>query len=252
MDPLFGKGVRKLRRSSPDERPLQAYEVVFWHVLDQMAQERLLPGDILFETTLGAELDLSRTPVRNALARLVAEGVLESPPGKRGYRVPDLSPEDMREVFQMREILESKAAFLAAEEARKEDVDSLRALNEKERLFSREERKHDYYDINVAFHFAIVRIAANRYLERAFRPVFWRSQLYVNYLAEFHPLTAEEEDRTRGQNTPDEHERLVEAIARRDPLGAAAAARDHLAATRAYRISLVTERAEVIFRDRSH
>lgn len=236
-----------MNHPSKNNRPPQAYEVVFWHVLDLMAQEKLLPGDILFETTLGEELQLSRTPVRNALTRLVAEGFLESPPGKRGYRVPELSLEDMREVFQMREILESKAALFAAEQARKEDVDYLRALNDRERLSSREERKRDYYRINVEFHFAVVRIAANRYLERAFRPVFWRSQLYVNYLAEFHPLTVEEELRTGGHNTPDEHAALIEAIARRDAEGAAKAARDHLASTRAYRISLGTQRADLVF-----
>lgn len=239
-----------MNRPTRDQRPAQAYEVVFWHVLDLMAGEKVLPGDTLFETTLADELGLSRTPVRTALARLVAEGFLESPPGKRGYRVPELSRDDMREVFQMREILESKAAFFAAEEARKEDVDALRALNEKERIFSREKRKHDYYRINVDFHFSVVHIAANRYLERAFRPVFWRSQLYVNYLAEFHPLTGEEEQRTRGHNTPDEHAALIEAISRRDPEGAARAARDHLTSTRAYRISLDTERAELIFHGR--
>jgi DNA-binding GntR family transcriptional regulator len=239
-----------MNRPYPKDRPPQANEVVFWHVLDLMVAENLLPGDVLFETTLAEDLGLSRTPVRSALAHLVAEGFLESPPGKRGYRVPDLSLDDMREVFQMREILELRAAYFAAEQARKEDVDALRELNARERLFSREKRKHDYYQTNVDFHFAVVRIAGNRYLERSFRPVFWRSQLYVNYLAEFHPLTEEEESRTKGHNSPDEHAALIEAIARRDPEGAAKAASDHLTSTRAYRISLGTDRAELVFKGR--
>lgn len=239
-----------MNRLSKDHPRLQAHEVVFWHVLDLMAAEKLLPGDIIFETTLASELEMSRTPVRNALARLVAEGFLESPRGKRGYGVPELSLEDMREVFQMREILESKAAYFAAQEARKEDVDALRTLNDQERLFSRELRRHDYYLANVDFHFSVVRIAANRYLERSFRPVFWRSMLYVNYLAEFHPLNAEEEKRTGGNNTPDEHAALIDAIAARDPEAAAQAATLHLTSTRAYRISLGTDRAKLVFHGR--
>lgn len=239
-----------MNRLSENRPPLQAHEVVFWHVLDLMAAEKLLPGDILFETTLASELEMSRTPVRNALARLVAEGFLESPPGKRGYSVPGLSLEDMREVFQMRAILESRAAYFAAEQARKEDVDLLRELNEAEREYSRQGRPRDYDRINVEFHFRVVRTARNRYLERAFRPVFWRTQLYVNYLIEFHPLTDEEEERTRGHNTPDEHAALIDAIAARNPEAAAKAAADHLTSTRAYRISLGTHRAELVFHGR--
>lgn len=236
----------------PTDRPFQAFEVVFWHVLDLMFDERILPGDILFETTLAQELGLSRTPVREALARLVAEGLLENPVGTRGYRVPDLSVEDMQQVFQAREILESSAAALAAERARKPEVDELEAIHAREILFSGQENRNEYCRANVDFHFAVVRIGGNRYLERAFRPVFWRSTLYVNYLAEFHPLTEEELAEESGHNSPAEHAALIRAIARRAPKAAAKAAADHLRSTRAFRILLDTERARHIFQGRTH
>lgn len=236
----------------PTDRPFQAFEVVFWHVLDLMFDERILPGDILFETTLAQELGLSRTPVREALARLVAEGLLENPVGTRGYRVPELSVEDMQQVFQAREILESSAAALAAERARKPEVDELEAIHAREILFSGQENRNEYCRANVDFHFAVVRIGGNRYLERAFRPVFWRSTLYVNYLAEFHPLTEEELAEESGHNSPAEHAALIRAISRRAPKAAAKAAADHLRSTRAFRILLDTERARHIFQGRTH
>lgn len=235
----------------PTDRPFQAFEVVFWHVLDLMFEERLLPGDILFETTLAQELGLSRTPVRDALARLVTEGLLENPVGTRGYRVPDLTVEDMQQVFQAREVLESSAAALAAETARKPEVDELSSIHEREILFSGQENRREYCRANVDFHFAVLRIAGNRYLERAYRPVFWRSTLYVNYLAEFHPLTEEELRAESGHNSPAEHAALIRAIARRTPKAAAKAATDHIRSTRAFRILLDGDRARNIFGERS-
>lgn len=231
----------------PTDRPFQAFEIVFWHVLDKMFEERLLPGDTLFETTLSQELGLSRTPVREALARLVAEGLLENPAGTRGYTVPALSVEDMQQVFEAREMLESNAAALAAERARKPEVEELEAIHAREVLYSGQENRREYCRANVDFHFAVVRIAGNRYLERAFRPVFWRSTLYVNYLAEFHPLTEAELRAESGHNSPAEHAALIRAIARRSPRAAAKAAAEHLRSTRAFRILLDTERARHIF-----
>lgn len=231
----------------PTNRPFQAAETVFWHVLDEMFEERLLPGNILYETTLAQELGLSRTPVREALSRFVAEGLLENLAGTRGYRIPDLSVEDMQQVFQAREVLESSAAALAAETARKSEVDELSAIHEREILFSGQENRREYCRANVDFHFAVLRIGGNRYLERAYRPVFWRSTLYVNYLAEFHPLTEEELRAEIGHNSPSEHAALIRAIARRAPKAAAKAAADHIRSTRAFRILLDGERARHIF-----
>lgn len=226
---------------------VSARDVVFRYVLDLMTTGKLLPGDVLFETTLAEDLGLSRTPVRTALTRLVSEGFLENSRNKRGYRIPDLSLEDMKEVFLMREILESKAAFFAAEQARKEDVDALWAMNDREKYLSKEGRAFDYYQVNLDFHFTVVRIAGNRYLERSFRPVFWRSQLYVSYLAEFHPIAIDDREGANGHNSPKEHASIIEAIARRDPKGAAKAAETHVTSTRAYRISTATEKAGQLF-----
>ncbi len=229
------------------ESSSQALDKVFFYVLDKINSRQLLPGDTLYETSLASELDLSRTPVRQALTKLVGEGFLETPRGKRGYHVPELTYEDMGEVFQMREMLEGKAAELAAQQAKMEDVIYLRRLNEEEKKCSLEKQIHTYHKINTEFHFTVVRIGNNRYLERSYHPVFWRSMLYVFFLGEFHPLESDTpEVLANNPNSPWEHHQITEAIARREGLQAKELAAAHLRSTRAYRISLESSRASLL------
>lgn len=83
------------------------------------------PGDRLVDLDIAAELGMSRMPVREALLQLVAEGYLVGT--ARGYRVPTLSPEDVREVFELRFLLEPRAAALAARDMDKACIARLKA-----------------------------------------------------------------------------------------------------------------------------
>lgn len=221
-----------------------ASQAVGRHVLERISTHRLLPGDVLYETSLADELGLSRTPVRSGLTRLVSEGFLEQEAGRRGYRVPRLSAADLRQVFDIREVLESKAAALAAEQARRSDVEELRALNALERRYAAEGRMHEYVAVNDRMHLAIARMGGNGYLERAFGPIYWRSQLYVHFLANV-PLP--DAEALIASNSPAEHAAVIDAIVARDVAGAAAAAAAHLRATVAWRISVDGERAAQVF-----
>ena len=90
---------------------LRAFERVFRYVMDRIVERRLLPGDRITEPPLAEELGLSRTPIRQALARLVSEGFLENRPDQRGYRLPPLDRQDMQEVFSAREVLASSSTI---------------------------------------------------------------------------------------------------------------------------------------------
>jgi DNA-binding GntR family transcriptional regulator len=94
----------------------------------QMMRSRFRPGEKLKLRTLAAELGVSPTPVREALARLVSEGALEQL-DHRSARVPLLSDERWREVCELRCDLEGKAADRAAERARPADADRLAAIH---------------------------------------------------------------------------------------------------------------------------
>jgi DNA-binding GntR family transcriptional regulator len=245
MDTIIAQWIQKQERGSDmwadapegNDGP-RAFERVFRHVRDRIVEHRLSPGEPLYETGLAEELGLSRTPIRHALARLVSEGFLETRTDRRGYRIPLLDGEDLRELFVAREMLEGTAARLAAEEARREDIQRLRERNEEEIRASVEERMKEYVRLNDEFHFDLIRIGGNRYLERAFPPIYWRSQLYVLTLSRFHPLESPERGRERtGRNSPAEHARIIDAVERREPEEAERTAREHLRSTWAYRIA---------------
>src|SRR3978361_1836746 len=79
-------------------------EILSWH---------LEPGAVLAEVELSGRFGISRTPVREALARLVADGLAE-PQGGRGLVVTPVSVENVTELFELRQALEQQAAALAA------------------------------------------------------------------------------------------------------------------------------------------
>jgi DNA-binding GntR family transcriptional regulator len=85
------------------------------------------PGQILRQEELAKRFGVSRAPLREALPRLEAEGIVVLHP-RRGYAVVSLDPEEIREIFELRMLIEEKAAYLATLRRSEEDVERLRAL----------------------------------------------------------------------------------------------------------------------------
>lgn len=101
----------------------KAYAAIY----DALTAGRLRPGEHLAEERLAREIGVSRTPVREALRRLGTEGFVEFMPNQGG-RVPSLSFEDIKEIFDLRVILEGYAASLAARKMSVEQIDELKQL----------------------------------------------------------------------------------------------------------------------------
>ena len=100
----------------------------------RILKERILmcdypPGSSLNEGRLAEQLEVSKTPIREALAMLVHEGFVEVLP-RQGYRVTDLTIADVQEIFNLRLLLEPAAAGMAAEHATAEQLQALRALTD--------------------------------------------------------------------------------------------------------------------------
>ena len=100
----------------------RAYQQLKEEILDC----RLAPGGPIFEGEIADRLEMSKTPVREALGMLIHEGFVEVRP-RQGYQVTDVTLADVQEVFQLRLLLEPAAAELAAERATPEHLQSLRA-----------------------------------------------------------------------------------------------------------------------------
>jgi DNA-binding GntR family transcriptional regulator len=85
---------------------------------------RFQPSDRLREEDIAATLQVSRTPVREALSQLASEGLLE-PRAKGGYVLPEITPDDVAEIFELRLLLEPHAARRAATELSEGDLAAL-------------------------------------------------------------------------------------------------------------------------------
>lgn len=122
------------------------------------------PASRVVEKELCAEMQVSRTPLREALNRLALEGLIAITP-YRGYAVAPITIAAFRELCEVRRILESEAAALAVARATEDDLNRLDALAELR--YRRDDRQTytKYLKANSAFHLALVRCTQNSRLE---------------------------------------------------------------------------------------
>ncbi len=193
-----------------------AYALLRSDILDWSLE----PGTVLAELELSARLGISRTPVREALARLVADGLVE-PLGGRGLIVAPVSAENVVELFELRRLLEAEAAGLAA---RRRDPEPFRALRDEFRdvaplLDDPDPARRAYYDLVTRFDDAVDWAVGNPFLVSALDGV--RTHLVrIRRLSHDNPERLLEAAR--------EHLLIVEAIADGDAQLAQDATRVHL------------------------
>jgi DNA-binding GntR family transcriptional regulator len=131
-------------------------------------RQRILDGELVRGTRLRQEaladdLGVSRTPLREALRRLAAEGLVEFYPN-RGAQVVDVTADDVRRAYEARVVVEPGAARLAAIRRSPVELAAMRRAIEHERE-SRDRRSA--YQASRAFHLALVRASENEHLIRA-------------------------------------------------------------------------------------
>lgn len=199
---------------------MRASDRAYAALRDDITEWRLLPGTVLAEVEQSARLGVSRTPLREALGRLTAEG-LTTTAGGRGVVVTDVSLEDIDELFELRETLECRAAALAAERG---DTAAFARL-QKELLEApglitgNDPDRSAYYELAGRLDTAIDEAAGNTYLVQAMRA------LRV-HLVRVRRLAADDAERLAAAAA--EHAAIAEAIAARDPRLAEAATTLHL------------------------
>ncbi len=198
-------------------------------ILDAIDAGTYPPGARLLETELAETFGVSRTPVREALRRLESQGVV-SHEARKGAVVASLDYNQLGELYAVREVMEGLAARLAARFASPAEVQLLRDMIAKDRM---ETDPSKLAQANKRFHRQLHLASHNRVLSRTLDPV--RRSLALLSGTTF---TA----RKRPAQSNDEHERIVEAIARRDEDGADAAAQAHIASAYALRLRLEAER----------
>jgi DNA-binding GntR family transcriptional regulator len=144
-----------------DRRPLwqRAHE----HLREEIISGRLTPGTELQEVTLAASLGVSRGPIREALGRLAAEGLVTVRP-RRGAIVRALSAEEFLEAYQVREALEVMAVRLAVPKLAAGAVAELQRLIDAMVRHADDEDVEAFFDANSAFHRMFFEVAGNQML----------------------------------------------------------------------------------------
>jgi len=185
---------------------------------EQIFAGQLRPGSFLDEAALCERLEISRTPLREALKVLTAEGLLRHEP-RRGCFVNEVSEQDLDEIFPVIALLEGRCAYEAARNASDADLAALTTLHERLNRHARAGRINDYYATNFAIHEAIILLANNRWLAQAIADL-----RKILKLARLQQLRAP----GRLAQSLSEHMTVFAALKSRDSEGAEAAMRTHL------------------------
>lgn len=194
---------------------------VYTLLRSQIIDLDLLPGARLQIDHLSTEFDVSPTPVREALNRLVAEGLVAAEP-YRGFRVTDLLDyEELVQLLRAREVIETAAAAQAATVRDQETVDELASMVQSMDELANAQKLDvkTFNSTDAAFHRLIVETAGNRFLTHAYDSLHAHVQLSRHY-------QGRSTDEARCSN--DEHRQLVDAITRRASDEAAEHVRAHL------------------------
>lgn len=206
--------------------------IAYESIIEMILSREFAPGDRLIESEIAETLNLSRTPVRNVMRQLAAEGLLEIR-GNKGCYIPKLSPEDMHSVFKARAYLEGQASLEAANIRSKENILALQELSEREKYYYSQGKLKEYSDINNKFHLLIAEICNNNYIEKFTRQLFWRSGLYIFHFDRYYaPNSAEELLRDPSTSVScNQHEQIINAIIAGDGTLAENAMRSHIYTT---------------------
>ncbi|MFY3385908.1 GntR family transcriptional regulator [Paracidovorax sp. MALMAid1276] len=147
--------------------PRALYEEVAEQLRQRIFRRELEPGSWIDELKIAEEFGISRTPLREALKVLAAEGLVTMKV-RRGAYVTEMSEKDLRDVYHLLSLLESDAAGVVAERATDAQLQSLKDLHaELEAATGNRER---FFAINERFHMLLLELADNR----------WRSQMVAD------------------------------------------------------------------------
>ncbi len=109
--------------NNTDYKPLR--DIIYESIRDAIIKEKYKPGDRILENRLAQEIGVSRTPVREAIHKLILEGYATVTP-RRGIQIARISLDEIDEVYEIRAALEALAAGLAAEKATREQIEAMK------------------------------------------------------------------------------------------------------------------------------
>lgn len=155
-------------------RPDNLASMVYAQIRDRIIDATLAPGSSVSEASLSAQLQVSKTPVREALLRLRQVGLVE--PTTRGLRVIEPSTKMIADAFELRADLEAAAGRYAADRIDDASCAELEAAARDSLLAAQERRSHDFHADDRRFHTALAVAARNDVLFQAMENTFALTQ----------------------------------------------------------------------------
>ena len=207
----------------PDDSELPQGQSAYRRLLEDIRAGTLLPGARLRETDLADRLGISRTPVREAIRQLEADGLVTHLP-RQGATIRSLDHAEVVELYEMRAVLEGTAARLAARAASEIELAELAALNAE---LAATPAGPQAREVNRQFHRSLLDAARNRFLLKSM------SALQKTLLI-LGPTTLADPDRAMAAVA--EHAAVLAALEARDGAGAEAAMRAHVGAALSARL----------------
>jgi DNA-binding GntR family transcriptional regulator len=202
-----------------------AYQAVF----DAIAAGRIKPGERLRETELAEMIGLSRTPIREAIRRLESEGLVSHEP-RIGAVVKSLTQQEIVELYEMRIVLETTAASMAAKHASAAEIRHLENLNAQ--MLDAADVPVQVSALNQRFHGCIVNAARNRFLAQSYRNL-------ANSLILLGQTTLETPERVKSVNL--QHIDIIDALSKGDAKEAAVAMSVHMETSLDHRLGGLQE-----------
>lgn len=141
------------------------YQEVASRLRSRIYSQELKPGDAIDELALAEEYGISRTPMREALKVLHAEGLVALEP-RHGCTVTELTQQDIDEMFPIMALLEGRCAYEAVKKAKASDLKKIEELHAKLERCAADRDIEKYFELNCLFHELVQKLAGNNWLER--------------------------------------------------------------------------------------
>jgi len=202
------------------ERPLSLTDQIHERMREEILTATWQPGDLVLETDLSVRYGVSKTPVREALRLLSQEGWIVTLP-RKGYLVRPLRLQDVKEVFELRLLLEP-GLFVQAMRVNRGTTETLRGIADAERRSGRID--DSAHSVGRGFHISAVTLAGN---ERALTQITG----LLDEVRRLHNLMPELETHGPADHISDDHTRIVELMAAGDAAEVYNLVRTHIQAS---------------------
>lgn len=200
-----------------EHKTVSLADQVFEHIETDILLGKYQRGEILTESRLSAELGVSRTPIREALRRLLQENLIEE--SGKGSVVIGITENDLADIFLVRSKLESLAVEIAVAKATDEDVEKLKEVVELQEFYTSKQDADHIKSMDNKFHEMLYRIGGSTIFYEILVPLHKKIQKYRK---------ASVESRSRATASVKEHRDIYEAIAERNTERASCLALEHI------------------------